>query len=73
MRRFSGGEGIWFDAATIYFSTKGDNRVWAYDTGTGTLGTIYDGDGPLTGVDNLTVSPPARCSSARTAATWRSA
>ena len=27
----------------VYFSTKGDNHVWAYDTVAGTLGTIYDG------------------------------
>jgi hypothetical protein len=56
MRRFNGGEGIWFDDGTIYFSTKGDNRVWAYDTGSGALTTIYEGGGPLSGVDNLTVS-----------------
>jgi uncharacterized protein len=56
MRRFSGGEGIWFDSGTIYFSTKGDNHVWAYDTAAGTLDTIYEGGGPLSGVDNLTVS-----------------
>jgi hypothetical protein len=56
MRQFKGGEGIWFDSGTVYFSTKGDNTVWAYDTVKGTLGTIYDGGGPLTGVDNLTVS-----------------
>ena len=56
MRHFNGGEGIWFDSGTIYFSTKGDNHVWAYDTAAGTLGTIYTGGGPLTGVDNLTVS-----------------
>jgi hypothetical protein len=56
MRRFNGGEGIWFDSGTVYFSTKGDNRVWAYDTGAGTLGTVYEGGGPLSGVDNLTVT-----------------
>ena len=56
MRQFKGGEGIWFDSGTIYFSTKGDNHVWAYDTAAGTLGTIYEGGGPLSGVDNLTVS-----------------
>ena len=61
-RRFNGGEGIWFDGGTVYFSTKGDNRVWAYVTATGALGTIYDkaaaGPGaPLSGVDNLTVNP----------------
>ena len=42
MRRFNGGEGIWFDSGTVYFATKGDNRIWAYDTAAGTLGTIYD-------------------------------
>ena len=61
MRRFNGGEGIWFDSGVVYFSTKGDNRIWAYDTGAGTLGTVYDRatagpDAPLSGVDNLTVS-----------------
>ena len=62
MRAFNGGEGIWYDGGTVHFSTKGDNRVWAYDTATGALGTIYDkaaaGPGaPLSGVDNLTVNP----------------
>jgi uncharacterized protein len=61
-RQFNGGEGIWYDGGTVYFSTKGDNRVWAYATATGALGTIYDkaaaGPGaPLSGVDNLTVNP----------------
>jgi hypothetical protein len=60
-RHFNGGEGIWFDSGTVYFSTKGDDRVWAYDTAGGTLGTVYDraaagSDAPLSGVDNLTVS-----------------
>jgi hypothetical protein len=60
-RRFNGGEGIWFDSGIVYFSTKGDNRIWAYDTAAGTLGTVYDratagADAPLSGVDNLTVS-----------------
>jgi hypothetical protein len=56
MRRFAGGEGIWFAGGTVYFSTKGDNTIWAHDTAAGTLSTIYDGGGPLSGVDNLTVS-----------------
>jgi hypothetical protein len=56
-RRFDGGEGIWYDGGTVHFSTKGDDHVWAYDTTTGALGTIYDGGGPLSGVDNLTVNP----------------
>ena len=65
MRAFNGGEGIWYDGGTVHFSTKGDNRVWAYDTATGSLGTIYDkaaaGPGaPLSGVDNLTAQPGRR-------------
>ena len=56
-RHFDGGEGIWYDGGSVSFSTKGDNRVWSYDTASGALGTIYDGGGPLTGVDNLTVDP----------------
>jgi hypothetical protein len=56
-RRFDGGEGIWCDGGKVHFSTKGDNHVWAFDTGSGALGTIYTGGGPLNGVDNLTVNP----------------
>jgi hypothetical protein len=56
MRRFNGGEGIWFDSGTVYFSTKGDDHVWAYEVASGVLGAIYTGGGPLSGVDNLTVS-----------------
>ncbi len=58
---FNGGEGIWFHEGVIYFSTKGDNRIWAYETGTAMLTILYDAatssDPILTGVDNLTVSP----------------
>ena len=53
---FKGGEGIWFHESVIYFSTKGDNKVWAYHTQTAQLDVIYDGEGHLSGVDNLTVS-----------------
>ena len=57
---FNGGEGIWWHAGTVYFTTKGDNRVWALDTGRQTLRVIYDDDlvvdAPLHGVDNVTVS-----------------
>ena len=58
--RFTGGEGIWFDSGVVYFSTKGDNRIWSYDTRTSVLEVLFDGrESPaagLTGVDNLTVS-----------------
>ena len=59
-RRFRGGEGIWYDGGIVYFSTKGDNVIWAYDTRTRGLDKIYDRaakpQGPLSGVDNVTVS-----------------
>jgi len=59
--KFNGGEGIWFDSGVVYFSTKGDHKLWAYDTRTGVMETLYDpatgGDsGFLHGPDNLTVS-----------------
>lgn len=58
---FSGGEGIWYDAGFVYFSTKGDNRIWALDVGAQVISVLYApedyDDAPLTGVDNVTVSP----------------
>ncbi len=60
-KAFRGGEGIWYDAGVVYFTTKGDNRVWAYDAVTERISVLYDAaavkDAPLTGVDNLLVSP----------------
>jgi len=54
---FDGGEGIWLHAGLLYFATKGDNRVWRYDTARARLSVIYDdtmpGGGTLTGVDNV--------------------
>jgi hypothetical protein len=58
---FRGGEGIWYHDGVIYFSTKGDNRIWAYTVATSTLRVLYDratSSNPiLSGVDNITVSP----------------
>jgi secreted PhoX family phosphatase len=58
---FNGGEGIWYHAGVLYFATKGDSRVWAYDPRRQLLTLIYDlltADRPiLSGVDNVTVSP----------------
>jgi hypothetical protein len=59
---FRGGEGIWYDSDHVYFTTKGDNRVWGLDTAQQTIEVLYDDDDfrpspPLTGVDNVTVSP----------------
>ena len=57
---FDGGEGLWYHDGHVYFSTKGDTRVWDYDVEAAQLSVLYDGeaisDPPLTGVDNITVS-----------------
>ncbi|HEY0640655.1 MAG TPA: alkaline phosphatase PhoX [Pseudonocardiaceae bacterium] len=59
-KRFNGGEGCHYAAGTCWFTTKGDNRVWAYDAVAGTIDLTYDdslvspGTPPLTGVDNVT-------------------
>lgn len=71
---FDGGEGCWFapkrvpgagepDTGIVYFTTKGDDKVWAHDVGEQTLEVVYPnpqvhGDGRLlNGVDNIIVSP----------------
>jgi secreted PhoX family phosphatase len=60
-RRFNGGEGCYYRADVCYFTTKGDNRVWAYHAARNRLTVLYDDDGrtapPLTGVDNITGTP----------------
>jgi secreted PhoX family phosphatase len=60
MKVFNGGEGAWYDRDKIYFTTKGDNRVWTYDPVANRLTIIYDDstspDPLLTGVDNVTVA-----------------
>lgn len=57
---FDGGEGIWYHAGLVYFTTKGDGRVWVYDTRRETIAVFYDDDRfaepVLTGVDNVVVS-----------------
>ena len=57
---FDGGEGIAWHAGLVYFTTKGDNRVWSYDTNSGQLDILYDAATSatphLTGVDNVTIS-----------------
>jgi hypothetical protein len=58
---FNGGEGIWYVDHKVYFSTKGDDRIWLYDCRASTLSIYYDfqrypAPRILTGVDNLTVS-----------------
>jgi hypothetical protein len=63
-RAFDGGEGIWFDSDHVYFTTKGENRVYDLDVAAQRLTVLYDAesigeDAPLTGVDNLVVSQSA--------------
>jgi len=57
---FRGGEGVWFHQGVVYFSTKGDNNIRAFDVRTQRISVIYDAatslDPILRGVDNLTVS-----------------
>ncbi len=56
--RFNGGEGIWYHQDVVYFSTKGDDRVWAYHVRHRHLMIIYNAalflQPVLTGVDNIT-------------------
>ena len=58
--KFNGGEGAWHHLGAIYFSTKGDNRVWSFNIGISRLSVVYDDNTStnpiLTGVDNITVS-----------------
>jgi secreted PhoX family phosphatase len=58
---FRGGEGIVYRRWHVYFTTKGDSRVWDYDTRRQTVRVLYDPlDDPnrqLTGVDNIAVTP----------------
>jgi secreted PhoX family phosphatase len=57
---FRGGEGCWYAHGTVYFTTKHDNRVWAFDIATQSLRILYDAalaaDPVLVGVDNVTTS-----------------
>lgn len=57
---FDGGEGCWYSHGFVYFTTKGDNKVWQLDTNLNRLTVVYDAatsaNPILTGVDNLTVS-----------------
>ena len=58
--QFSRGEGAWFAAGYVYFSTTADNRVWALETASNHLEVIYDAaaigaSAPLRNPDNVTV------------------
>ncbi|MFG2191542.1 alkaline phosphatase PhoX [Streptomyces sp. NPDC048639] len=59
-KRFNGGEGCHYADDTVWFTTKGDNRLWQLDLAAGRYELAYDdslvpgGGAPLTGVDNVT-------------------
>jgi secreted PhoX family phosphatase len=58
---YPGAEGVWVDSGLVYFTTKGDNRVTAFDIAAQRMEVLYDeadhgADPPLTGVDNIVVS-----------------
>ncbi len=57
---FDGGEGVAYFDGRIIFTSKGDNRVWSYNTTSQVLEIVYDAADYitpiLTGVDNVTVS-----------------
>ena len=58
---FDGGEGIWYQNGIVYFTTKGDRRVYAHDVAAQTLEVIYDDfgiDNPIIdSVDNIVMTP----------------
>jgi secreted PhoX family phosphatase len=54
---FNGGEGAWYADDSLWFTTKGDNRLWELDVVTGAITVLYDASRfatpVLTGVDNI--------------------
>lgn len=61
VKRFNGGEGCVYGGGRIFFTTKGDGRVWRFNPATNAIALSYDdslvsGTAPLTGVDNITRS-----------------
>src|SRR5262245_55693374 len=60
-KAFRGGEGVVYWRWHVYFTTKGDSRVWDYNTIDESVRVFYNPlDDPnlqLTGVDNIAVTP----------------
>jgi secreted PhoX family phosphatase len=61
-KSFNGGEGCHYAGDTVWFTAKGDNRVWQINLSNNTYELAYDdnlvnpGPAPLSGVDNITGS-----------------
>ncbi|WP_340561631.1 alkaline phosphatase PhoX [Streptomyces sp. GSL17-111] len=58
-KHFNGGEGCHYADGVVWFTTKGDGRVWRLNLAASTYELAYDdslvgGSAPLTGVDNIT-------------------
>ena len=58
---FDGGEGAWIHGRSLFFTTKGNNRVYELGLDDQRLTILYDAaavpNAPLTGVDNITAHP----------------
>lgn len=58
---FNGGEGIAFGDGLVFFATKGDDRIWCFNTLENSLEILYDAadyaEPILRGVDNITIAP----------------
>lgn len=60
---FNGGEGLWVGDGSVFFTTKGDVRVWELSLSTSVLRVLYDvnrsNGGALNAVDNITMHQPS--------------
>ena len=60
---FNGGEGLWIENRTLYFTTKGDKKVWDVNLETQAISVLYNGvtmsGAALNAVDNCTVHTPS--------------
>ncbi len=60
MTPFNGGEGLWHANGVVYFTTKGDKKVWSYTPAANKMEVLYDyvatPGASLDAVDNVTVS-----------------
>ncbi len=60
MTPFNNGEGIWYHDGVVYFTTKADKVVWAYDARKKRIEKLFDRqlalDSSLDAVDNVTVT-----------------
>jgi PKD repeat protein len=58
---FDGGEGAWIHGRSLFFTTKGNSRVYELGLDDQRLAILYDAaavaNAPLTGVDNITAHP----------------